>query len=47
MIEITNVPLKMKNIFTVENSVFAWVPNKCNIDDRVIKSQGSIMIINF
>lgn len=47
MIEITNVPLKIKRIFSGKNSVSISVYNKYNIEAEVIKKQGNITIINF
>lgn len=47
MIEILNVPAKMKRIFSGNNSAFILIYNKYTIEDEVVKRQGRITIINF
>lgn len=47
MIEIIDVPPKMKSVFSGNNSALTFVYNRNNIEADISTQQGSITIINF
>lgn len=47
MIESTNVPPKMKGIFSGKHFVFTFFYNRHYIEGELIMAEGSITTINF